>query len=198
MPITSIHEEIALLVTKKYKDLDKSDFYLGAMAPDSVNLEFFAPKEERWTAHLRKRDLTDWRINLKKYYNREKNNYNKEFLLGYITHILTDIIYDDYYYDIVKDKQIENNVPKDLTHSMQGKDMEYYSSVSKYKDEIREKLQSINEFYYILNITPKTMELYRDKELNKTYEVIEPTYFNEEFLIEISNNVLEELQDYIN
>ena len=45
------------------------------MAPDSVNLEFFAPKEDRWTAHLRKRDLTDWRINLRKYYDKNKNNY---------------------------------------------------------------------------------------------------------------------------
>ena len=49
MPIISIHEEVALLITQKYKDLDTSDFYLGAMAPDSVNLEFFAPKEDRWT-----------------------------------------------------------------------------------------------------------------------------------------------------
>ena len=70
MPIISIHEEVALLITQKYKDLDTSDFYLGAMAPDSVNLEFFAPKEDRWTTHLRKKDLTDWRLNLRKYYER--------------------------------------------------------------------------------------------------------------------------------
>ena len=198
MPIISIHEEIALRITKKYKDLDTNDFYLGAMAPDSVNLEFFAPKEDRWTAHLRKKDLTDWRINLKKYYDRSKKNYSKEFLLGYITHILTDIIYDDLYYDDIKTLQLQNNVLEEFAHQEQGKDMENYSSISKYKEKIKEKLKNIDKFYEILIITPKTMELFRDKELNKNYEVIEPTYFNEELLERITNSVIEELQDYIN
>ena len=198
MPIISIHQEVALLITKKHKDLDKSDFYLGAMAPDSVNLEFFAPKEDRWTAHLRKKDLTDWRINLRKFYDKHKNNYPREFLLGYITHVLTDIIYDDFYYDDIKLLEDADNIPDELSHQVQGTDMEHYASVSKYKDKIKEKLKEINKFYEILIITPKTMELFRDKELNRTYEVIEPTYINEQLLINISNSVLEELEDYIN
>ena len=41
------------------------------------------------------------------------------------------------------------------------------------------------------------MELFRDKELNRTYEVIEPTYINEQLLIDISNSVIEELKDYM-
>ena len=75
--------------------------------------------------------------------------------------------------------------------------MEHYSSISKYKDEIKEKLKSINKFYEILIITPKTMELFRDKELNRKYEVIEPTYINEQLLIDITNSVIEELEDYM-
>ena len=197
MPIISIHEEVALLITEKYKELDTSDFYLGAMAPDSVNLEFFAPKEDRWTTHLRKKDLTDWRINLRKYYDRNKKYYPKEFILGYITHVLTDIIYDDLYYDSIKELEDADNIPSELSHQVQGTDMEHYSSISKYKDKIKQKLKEIDKFYGILIITPKTMELFRDKELNRNYEVIEPTYINEQLLIDIANSVIEELKDYM-
>ena len=197
MPIISIHEEVALLIAKKYKELDTNDFYLGAMAPDSVNLEFFAPKEDRWTAHLRKRDLTDWRINLRKYYDKNKNNYPRAFILGYITHVLTDIIYDDLYYDNIKELEDADNIPDELSHQVQGTDMEHYSSISRYKDEIKEKLKAIDKFYEILIITTKTMELFRDKELNKNYEVIEPKYINEQLLVDITNSVIEELEDYM-
>lgn len=197
MPIISIHEEVALLIAKKYKELDTNDFYLGAMAPDSVNLEFFAPKEDRWTVHLRKRDLTDWRINLRKYYDKNKNNYPRAFILGYITHVLTDIIYDDLYYDNIKELEDADNIPDELSHQVQGTDMEHYSSISRYKDEIKEKLKAIDKFYEILIITPKTMELFRDKELNKNYEVIEPKYINEQLLVDITNSVIEELEDYM-
>ena len=197
MPIIRIHEEVALLIANKYKELDTNDFYLGAMAPDSVNLEFFAPKEDRWTAHLRKRDLTDWRINLRKYYDKNKNNYPRAFILGYITHVLTDIIYDDLYYDNIKELEDADNIPDELSHQVQGTDMEHYSSISRYKDEIKEKLKAIDKFYEILIITPKTMELFRDKELNKNYEVIEPKYINEQLLVDITNSVIEELEDYM-
>ena len=75
--------------------------------------------------------------------------------------------------------------------------MEHYSSISRYKDEIKEKLKAIDKFYEILIITPKTMELFRDKELNKNYEVIEPKYINEQLLVDITNSVIEELEDYM-
>ena len=66
MPIISIHEEVAIKLAKQHKNLDTKDFYLGTLAPDTVNLNYgFAPKELRWTAHQRRKDLSDWKFSLK-------------------------------------------------------------------------------------------------------------------------------------
>ena len=42
MPTTGIHEEVAYLIANKYKKLDTSNFYLGAIAPDAVNINGLA------------------------------------------------------------------------------------------------------------------------------------------------------------
>ncbi len=88
MPTAAIHEEVTYLITRKYSKLDTSDFYLGVIAPDSINLEGFAPKEIRWTSHLRAKNLDIWLENVKEFYQNNKNNYNEYFLLGYILHII--------------------------------------------------------------------------------------------------------------
>ena len=126
MPIISIHEEVAIRLAENNNKLDTKDFYLGVCAPDTVNLNGFAEKEKRWTSHQRKKDLNEWRNSLKEFYQKEKSNYPKNFLLGYITHILTDIIYDDYFYDDVKKQIINDNNSNNDPHELMGKDMEYY------------------------------------------------------------------------
>ena len=97
MPTVLIHEEVAYNIAKKYKQLDNKDFYLGALAPDTVNLNGFASKEERWNSHLRNENLDTWLENVKKFYNENKDKYNKYFLLGYVLHIITDIVHDKYF-----------------------------------------------------------------------------------------------------
>ena len=44
MPNIIIHEKVAYNISKKYKSLANAEFYLGALAPDAVNLNGFAPK----------------------------------------------------------------------------------------------------------------------------------------------------------
>lgn len=197
MPITSIHEEVALLLTKKYKYLDTKDFYLGAYAPDSVNLHGFASKELRWTAHQRRQDLNDWRSALRDFYNQEKNNYPKNFLLGYVTHILTDIIFDDYFYDDIKHKMLEDNIPEEKTHPLMGEDMECYTTNSNYKDKIISVLKNQDTYYDILNITAKDMELFGQKVLNTNYKKDKNTYITEQLLINLSEAVNKELKPYL-
>ena len=64
MPNIMIHEKVAYNIAQKHKNLDTPNFYLGALAPDAVNLNGFASKEKRWTSHLRDKDLKVWRKNI--------------------------------------------------------------------------------------------------------------------------------------
>ena len=52
MPNTVIHEEVGYYLSSKLNK-NSYEFYLGLMAPDAVNYEKFATKNERWTSHLR-------------------------------------------------------------------------------------------------------------------------------------------------
>lgn len=103
MPSTTIHEKVGYEIGKKL-NVTSYDYYLGLLAPDAPNLNGFAPKEERWPAHIRRKDLKEWRKALQNFYISNIKNYNKEFLLGYYIHILTDIIFDDYYYKDIRKK----------------------------------------------------------------------------------------------
>jgi len=125
MPNTMIHEKIGFELSKKI-NINSYDYYLGLLAPDSQNLERFAEKEERWTAHLRAKNLNDWRKNLYTFYQKEKNNFKRDFIIGYCLHILTDIIYDDYLYKKVKGRILNSKVKEQQAHQVMNQDMDKY------------------------------------------------------------------------
>ena len=70
MPNTVVHEEVGYYLSKKL-DISSYEYYLGLMAPDAVNVKHFANKQERWTSHVRDKDLNIWKENLKKFYKKE-------------------------------------------------------------------------------------------------------------------------------
>ena len=197
MPITNIHEEAALNISKQINHLDTKDFHLANYAPDSPNLKSLAEKSLRWTAHQRRENRNDWRKSLRDFYNKEKNNYPKNFLLGYVTHILTDIIYDDFFYDDVT-KQIKKDYPNEQdTHSIMGEDMSKYAYHSKYKNKVEEVLKEQDNFYNILNISKDMMFKYKEKVLNESKNTEKNIYITEELIKKLSDKVLIELQEYI-
>ena len=163
MPEINIHEKVAYEISKKY-NLNSRDFFLGNLAPDSVNIDGFAAKEERWSSHVRRKDRNEWREELRNFYEKEKDNYPKDFMLGYITHILTDIIHDDYLYlkqrrQIKKDYDCDN----DKAHLILRENMKKYRF--KEWNEIINILESSNEFYDILNISKELEEKWLNKKV---------------------------------
>ena len=123
MPNIIIHELVGLKIANKYKELDNKYFYLGLLSPDAVNLNGFASKEIRWTSHIRDKDLNVWRDNIFKFYKNNKSKYEESFIDGYFIHILTDIIFDDFFYDKLKFKFL-----KDFSHQ------EFHSCLLKFMD----------------------------------------------------------------
>lgn len=182
MPSITIHEEVGYYISKKI-NIDSYDYYLGIIAPDSPNLEGLGPKEERWAAHIRRKDLKEWRKQIKKFYESEKNNYPKDFLLGYYIHILTDIIYDDYIYKKVKTKIINDNHTSLEAHEVMSKDMNnyYFPEI----EIIKKKLLQNNVTYNINNISKKLLLEWKKKQAN--------ILINDNKSIYITNDIIEEL-----
>lgn len=97
MPSSMIHLNIAYSIGKKarVKKDDMPSLILGSVSPDAVNTGVIqAPKEIRYPAHLRDRDLKIWESNVFEYAKSCKVA-DKAFLLGFMIHILTDIKWDE-------------------------------------------------------------------------------------------------------
>lgn len=91
MPSSLYHLKIAEKITVKHQLLYTSEFFLGAIAPDTVNLHGFASREVRWAAHRRASDLGQWTENIISFYRENSGKVPEDFLKGYVVHVLTDI-----------------------------------------------------------------------------------------------------------
>jgi hypothetical protein len=104
--------KVGMEFIQKNPNLDKPQFYLGLIAPDSVNVDGFAPKEKRWPAHLRDKDLDVWQKNVLVFFSENKGKYEELYLYGYVVHILTDIVCDRVYAEkvepLLKEKRVED------------------------------------------------------------------------------------------
>lgn len=77
------------------KIIHPSNYYLGVIAPDSVNLDGFAEKEIRWSAHLRAKTPKEWYQNIGTFYQKQQDKSDHDLLLGYIIHNITDAAFDE-------------------------------------------------------------------------------------------------------
>ena len=189
MPNIMIHEKVGYYISKKI-NINSYDYYLGLLAPDTPNLEGFAPKEERWMAHQRKKDYDEWRSSILSFYNREKNNYPKDFILGYYIHLLTDIVYDDFLYLKVRE-EILKEYDMDKTHDIMRKDMDkyFFNEIN----DIKEILNSSEKSYDILNISSKKLILWKEKEMSLWDHLNTSKYINDEIICFLEEEVYNEL-----
>lgn len=96
MPSTMIHLVIANNISEKFNISNLGEFYLGAIAPDTVNLHGKASKEIRYCSHLRSTDYDEWLKNVFEFAKKNKDIEEKypDFFNGFLIHILTDIAWD--------------------------------------------------------------------------------------------------------
>lgn len=186
MPNIMIHEEVGNFISKRIH-INSYEFFLGLLAPDSVNYNGFAEKEIRWTSHQRKKDLQEWKDNLNNFYMREKNNYPKDFIIGYYIHILTDIIYDEFLYTKVREKILNDSFKQEEAHEIMGQDMSkyYFPEI----EEIKEILKSNNNSYDILNINKNLLLKWKEKQINNFNNKNNSKYINEEVIDVLNNEV---------
>lgn len=190
MPNIMIHEEVAYFLSKKINK-NSYNYFLGVLAPDAPNTYGFGKKEDRWLAHQRKKDYNEWRKSLKEFYQKEKNNYEEDFLLGYYIHILTDIVYDDFIYLKVREKIIEDGYSMEESHDIMRNDMDkyYFKEIS----DIKEILNKENTTYEINGISKELMGKWKDKTLNELSNVNESRYISDDVINTLNELVYKEL-----
>lgn len=81
--------------------VNRGAYYLGAVAPDAVDLDGFASKQVRWAAHLREKTPKEWYVSAEHFFKKQQEaGYpDRELLLGYLVHILTDAAFDETIHD---------------------------------------------------------------------------------------------------
>lgn len=194
MPTTVIHEIVAKKIaqTEKYSYLDNYDFYLGSIAPDAVNLEGFAEKSVRWNAHLRDSNLETWKNNIISFYNNEKEK--TLFLKGYITHIMTDIIYDEYLYDEVIEK-IKELTDTENPHKFMQQEMDTFKTHKAHLDVIN-CLKENNHSYQIRNISKDLLSKWKEKVLKQELEDRNSIFITEDIIDKLTDLTLDELEKH--
>lgn len=189
MPSTIIHTEVGYYLSRKI-NISSYDYYLGVIAPDSPNLEGFAEKNIRWKSHQRDSNYTTWKNNIKVFYNENKNNYSKDFLIGYYIHILTDIIYDESLYLKVRNEITKENTLNEA-HEIMRKDMDNYSFNE--INIIENILKSSSKSYDILNINKDQLSKFKEKVINNFSKKNKSVYINDTIINELNKKVYEEL-----
>ena len=118
MPSIMFHELVGYKFAKNNKKYDDELFYLGLIVPDAVNAYGFASKEKRWKAHFRDSNLDKWQENIFKFYYNNINNYENTYLMGYLIHVLTDIICDRIYQNKIYPMMLEKGYDKDKSYRL--------------------------------------------------------------------------------
>lgn len=191
MPSLMIHLKVGYEIGKKINK-NSYDYYLGLIAPDTPNLNGFAEKNKRWSAHIREDDLYKWRQSLKVFYQKNEKNYEKDFIIGYYIHILIDIIFDEFLYFKIKKKILKDNYKNEEVHTVMSNDMYNY-----YFFEfplIREILKSSDKSYRINELKEEDILKWKEKNINRSFNN-RSKYINSLEIEELVNRVYGELKD---
>lgn len=97
MPSFPVHLAVADMLAENIGVQNKADFFLGCIAPDSVNHKGFASRELRYGAHIRSTDYDLWKKQLAEFYINNKQAFSNsiDYLKGYLFHCITDIAWDE-------------------------------------------------------------------------------------------------------
>lgn len=196
MPTSIIHLKVGYEYARKHKEYDNKQFYLGLIAPDAVNLNGFAEKEKRWGAHIRNKELDIWKRNITDFYEENKNKFDKNYIHGYLIHVLTDIYFDEKNPTEVFPK-IENKVGCEKIKEEYINQMDLYERsqlTTEWWKYVENQLKN-SSAKTINNIEKEDIEAWKELLLEMynrkdkaQYDLIEPKYIYE---------IVEELEKYI-
>lgn len=191
MPSATVHLKIAYMMKNEIGIKNEAEFYMGVIAPDSVNLEGYASEQERYSAHIRSKNYAEWKENIKRFYDEEKVRFigNEDFLKGYIFHLYTDIAWDETVQPNLFRFLRTQGFAEEKFKEQKWRELfrlNYVLAKQDWYSEVREKLKNA-VFFETAGVTAELMERYRDYILGD-YEKDKmisdpPVYLNEDFIL---------------
>lgn len=163
MPSAPVHLCVARLIADELAVESKEQFFLGSVAPDSVNLYGFAPKEVRYEAHNRCADLSQWKQNAVALYNSIRDS-DEDFAKGVLTHILTDIFWDELVQPNMLSKLGDDNEDYETLREKKWQELYRFNSLLVSQDWYKETLEMLSKASpcNYRNINSDMMDKYRN------------------------------------
>ncbi|MBQ4050355.1 MAG: hypothetical protein IJD13_01875 [Oscillospiraceae bacterium] len=104
MPLPMVHISVAALLEERdiVQVTDRAAYYLGSIAPDGIHMRKDPAPDAKIISHLGARKpenidkVTAFR---KKFTEYEANGVSRDYLTGYLVHVLTDIYWKQEFYD---------------------------------------------------------------------------------------------------
>ena len=199
MPSILFHELVGYKFANLYKNYDTDNFYLGLIVPDAVNAYGFASKEKRWAAHKRDVNLDTWTENIIDFYKKSYYTVENKYLMGYVVHVLTDIMCDKIYKEEIMPDLLKNQMVKDEVYLYYERSIEKFenSNINKkwwtYVQTAFQKARKIE----INNINEKMIKDWIEYTVNKyssrTYE--KEGYITDKFVNKVLFYIKNILQD---
>lgn len=194
MPACMVHLYIGYRFKKSCHLVKNSaQFYLGCIAPDAVNLDGFAPKEVRYSAHLRKTDLDEWMQNAIDFYTDNQEKIGRDFLLGYVLHIFSDIAWDKKYDKLLWDALKERGLPTEQQFSARWEELfaidQTQFDQSWWNEEVSKELHKAKGIT-INNIDADLIDRYRVFKLDgylKTLQYDTPRILTQELIVQYAD-----------
>ena len=171
-------------------------FLLGSVCPDSVNLNGHAPKEIRWPAHLRDSDLSVWEDNAKRFLEDNKGKYDESYLLGYVYHLITDIVWDREYDMPLCTLLYRSGVPKDELKKNRWREIDGYELRQKGTEWLLFSIEELKkaEPLNIGTLKPRNIAEWRKKILTIDFDSsIVSKYVNNDFMESFFDSVCENM-----
>ena len=116
--------------------------------------------------------------------------------MGYIIHILTDIIYDDFFYHKVKERILRDSISEEDAHTTMRNDMDkyFFPEYSKVKEILKKKSNTFD----INNISKELMHKWKEKQISLPIKESSSKYIEKELIQRLTEKVSEELPNIVN
>ncbi len=201
MPGAVTHLNAAYCFKEKYEGtLDLPQFYLGAVCPDAVNVNGHAPKELRWPAHLRNADLKVWENNIIYFYNENYGKIDHSYLLGYVIHIITDIVWDKEYDSALFAVMYKNGVAPNMLKAERWCEIDGYEASQKDSLWLKSVLDDLKVATPIDvgTLSKEDVALWQHGILNKELdESLKPKYINEDLMHLFFESVTKKMMEIV-
>lgn len=121
MPLPMVHLSTAVKIST-LQGMKSPEFYLGSISPDAVHMRTGFVRDDKTRSHCNARmlaaidELDSFCVMIEKSVGKEK-----EFLIGYLVHILTDLFWEDTILKTYNERYVADPTP------IQDKRMAYYN-----------------------------------------------------------------------